>query len=374
MHSRLFYLLKSTLLCLSVIAAALGILLFPAAVGGGAANGISYCLYTLAPSLFPFMALSAFMIHSGAANLFGKPFAPITKFLFRLPGCAGSVILLSMIGGYPVGARCCMLLLEQGAISQKQAQRMLYFCIGAGPAFIISAVGGALLQSLSAGLLLFAAQIAAMICIGIGLGIAARIKKEPMPVKTPAKRICQSPLVAAATDASAGILNMSIFVILFSAFLALLHTVGIAQAICKLLLTLHVPQPIAAALLPMTMEITAGCNDAAFLHAPLALIAFGLGFGGFCVQLQILAIVKNSGVSKLKFIGFRFLHGVLAASFTAIFAPLLPKQSVSVFQTTALPVVGSVSYSLPAGIALVACCFLFLVCIKIQRGKETGKE
>ena len=212
MRTRLLYLCKTILLCLIIIACALGILLFPNDVRNGASNGISYCLYTLVPSLFPFMVLSSFIIHSGISKFIGKLLQPVIQFLFYLPGSAGSVIIMSMIGGYPVGARGCMSLLEQGAITQKQAQRMLYFCVNAGPAFIISVVGSTLLQNALIGLLMFFSQIAAMLAIGITLGIIARFKKEPCHTVIPSERSSQSPLVESTLDASKGLMNMSAFV------------------------------------------------------------------------------------------------------------------------------------------------------------------
>ena len=92
MRTRLLYLCKTILLCLIIIACALGILLFPNDVRNGAANGISYCLYTLVPSLFPFMVLSSFIIHSGISKFIGKLLQPVIQFLFYLPGSAGSEI------------------------------------------------------------------------------------------------------------------------------------------------------------------------------------------------------------------------------------------------------------------------------------------
>ena len=161
-----------------IIACALGILLFPNDVRNGASNGISYCLYTLVPSLFPFMVLSSFIIHSGISKFIGKLLQPVIQFLFYLPGSAGSVIIMSMIGGYPVGARGCMSLLEQGAITQKQAQRMLYFCVNAGPAFIISVVGSTLLQNALMGLCCFSLKLQPCWSSVLPLALSHRFKKN----------------------------------------------------------------------------------------------------------------------------------------------------------------------------------------------------
>lgn len=373
MRTRLLYLCKSILLCIIIIFFALGILLFPNGVKDGAVNGINYCLYTLIPSLFPFMVLSAFVIKSGISNLLGKLLQPITKFLFYLPGSAGSVIIMSMVGGYPIGARGCMSLLEQGAITQKQAQRMLCFCVNAGPAFIISVVGGVLLQNALMGLLLFLSQVAAMLAIGIVLGMIARIRKEECKTFVITEHPSGSPLVESTLDASHGLLNMCSFVVLFTAILSLLRATGIAQWICQMLLHLHLPASISASLLSLVTEITGGCVDVTSLHAPVTLLAFGLGFGGFCVHFQIFAATLKCGISKLKFIAFRLIHGIIAALITMAFLPLFPQPSASVFNSTSEKVSGVLSYSWPAGIALTICCVIFLFSIGLERRKSAAK-
>ncbi|MEE0251767.1 MAG: sporulation protein, partial [Acutalibacteraceae bacterium] len=271
-------------------------------------------------------------------------------------------------------ARGCMSLLEQGAITAKQAQRMLYFCVNAGPAFIISVVGSTLLQNTQIGLLLFFSQVAAMLVIGITLGIIARFKKEPCHTIIPSEHSSQSPLVESTLDASKGLMNMSAFVILFSAFLSLLHATEIAQELCQLLLRLHIPTPVAASVVSLLTEITSGCTDAASLNTPIALIAFGLGFGGVCVHFQIFAATLKCGVSKLKFIAFRFIHGIIAALVTMLFLPLFPQPAAYVFQNTSEQLSGMISYSWPAGISLVACCAIFLFSVGLERrkSKEAG--
>ena len=167
---------------------------------------------------------------------------------------------------------------------------------------------------------------------------------------------------------------MSAFVILFSAFLSLLHATEIAQGLCQLLLRLHIPTPMAASIVSLLTEITNGCADTASLNAPIALIAFGLGFGGFCVHFQIFASTLKCGISKLKFIVFRFIHGIIAALVTMLFLPLFPQPAAYVFQNTSEQLSGMISYSWPAGISLVACCAIFLFSVGLERrkSKEAG--
>ena len=238
---------------------------------------------------------------------------------------------------------------------------------------MISVVGGVLLQNALMGLLLFLSQVAAMLIIGITLGIIARIRKEECATFAVTEHPSGSPLEESTLDASRGLFSVCAFVVLFSAILSLLRATGIAQWVCQILLHLHLPASISATLLSLVTEITGGCVDVTSLHAPVALLAFGLGFGGFCVHFQIFATTLKCGISKLKFIAFRLIHGIIAALITMAFLPLFPQPSASVFSSTSEKVAGTLSYSWPAGIALGICCVIFLFSVGLERRKATAK-
>ena len=100
-----------------IISAAAMILVFPSAAANGISDGMRYAAEMLIPSLFPFMVISSFLIRSGASDSFGKAFAPVTEKLFGLPKDCGAAIILSFIGGFPVGAKCVRLLYDEGKIN-----------------------------------------------------------------------------------------------------------------------------------------------------------------------------------------------------------------------------------------------------------------
>ena len=121
-------------------------------VSKGVVSGIELCLKTVIPSLFCFMVLTGFLLQSGLYRLLSVPLSPVTKHLFFLPSELGSVVLLSLIGGYPMGAKSIADLLNQHRIEPGCAQRMLLYCCCAGPSFIITAVGYGMFGSYQADL------------------------------------------------------------------------------------------------------------------------------------------------------------------------------------------------------------------------------
>ena len=62
--------------------------------------------------------------------------------------------------------------------------------------------------------------------------------------------------------------------------------------------------------------MTAGCN--LFSQDPrplsLALCAFLVTFGGFCVLVQQLAFLTRAGIKPLPFLAVKFVQGLLAAA------------------------------------------------------------
>lgn len=105
----------------------------------GASDGISLCLHTLIPSLFPFFILSILLTTSisGQAYVFLNPIAK----LCHIPSDSSFLLTIGILGGYPVGAQNVAAMYRFGQLSTQQASRMIVFCNNAGPAFIFGILG-----------------------------------------------------------------------------------------------------------------------------------------------------------------------------------------------------------------------------------------
>ena len=105
----------------------------------GAQAGISLCLKSILPSLFPFLVFSRLFVNSatGAANLF---LSPLCRFC-RVPTECGGLLFCGCVGGYPSGAQCIAQAYQSGHIDNAVSQRMLFFSCNAGPAFLFGIAG-----------------------------------------------------------------------------------------------------------------------------------------------------------------------------------------------------------------------------------------
>ena len=100
----------------------------------GSREGIRLSLQTVIPALFPYFILS------GIVNnyFWGKPLPllhPLAA-LCKIPKGGESLLLLGLIGGYPVGAQLIYQCYRKKQLTATSAKRMLGFCNNAGPAFI----------------------------------------------------------------------------------------------------------------------------------------------------------------------------------------------------------------------------------------------
>ena len=100
----------------------------------GCREGVTLCLNVVIPSLFPFFVLSVPLTQC----LCGVR-APIASALFRglgVPsGCEG-ILLVGLLGGYPMGAQSVETAWRSGCLDRKSAERMLAFTSFAGPSFL----------------------------------------------------------------------------------------------------------------------------------------------------------------------------------------------------------------------------------------------
>ena len=309
----------------------------------GILNGILFCIEVLVPSLFFFMALSAYIVKSGMMLPMTKPFDRLTKKLFGLPYPALAVILLAVIGGYPIGARCAAMMYEQGQLTADQAKKTVYTAVCAGPGFLINFVGRAMLGCPDVGVLLLTAQTFSLLIIGFIIGKLIKTVDD-----TRVLHICGghegSLITKAVADASKATFNMCAMVVLCSALIEILSVMS--------------KSPVVTDVLSAAVEITTGCCRMCGRY-PLFIIAFFIGFGGISVHLQIFSGLDDLRISKGLFVLFRLMQGIITSGMTYILLMVFPIE-ISVFSTVDTELTAARSATLFGSAALVMCSLCFL--------------
>lgn len=323
----------------------------------GVRDGIALCGNVVIPSLFLFLVLAQFWLESGLYKRAFRYLSPLTKILFRLPKEAGSVILMGLLGGYPLGSSMAAQLLRKEQISEEESGLLSMFVFFPGPAFSLFAVGLSMLQSLRAGLLLYASTVLSSLALAMvfsRLLVPKRTKEENKQNKL--LKEAMPPISKAITlsidKAKDSMLSICTWVIVFYAITACLSALQISQS--------------STLVWNCLLEVTVGLN-AAVHHFPLPILAAVLSFGGLSVHCQILGNLQVCKVPYLHFLVSRLLCAMLSAFFCILLLKFFPFE-MPVFSSNSSFVPAPYSISLPAFLSLLFLCLLFI--LELDRARE----
>lgn len=347
------------------LVAAAGVLLtYPEAARTGISRGMSVCGAVILPTLFPFMLLSGLLAESPLCRRPGRLAAWIAGRLFGLPACCAPAILLGWVGGYPAGMLAVTRLYRRGQIDGEQLRRLSAFCISGGPGFIISTVGVGLMGNMTAGILLFAAQTAAALVIGLWLGRGHR--RAAIPLSSTATEPPR-PLAAVVGDTCAALLTMCGFVLLAAMTLSLAEGTGLIGAMGA---WTGIPAADLSAAVAAVLEVSCGCVALAGREwAPLWL-SLALSWAGLSVQGQLSALLPEVQLLTPRFWGWRIAHGLLSGGLAVTLFRWFPVDR----QTAALPQALPYSVSMPASVMMLLLCFLAMLCFSEKKTGNRGNS
>lgn len=324
------------------------IILKPEVCKNGAFSGLLISGKIIIPSLFPFTMCVLFIARSGIFKIFEF----MTPFLKKSTGLNANetvIMILSFIGGYPVGAKLLDNAVAKGEMSPKRAGTMLNFCVNAGPAFIVTAVGSGILNSQKCGYILLLCHILSSFLILFVCGKKLRAEESGV-IKSRVKSINASDnFVLSAAEASATVLSICGFVIIFSVINAYVDCFSENFIFLKWV--------------SLILEVT---NSVAKTNN-FYIIAFLLGFSGICVWCQILSVSEKIKISVPRFILYRIFHGILST--------LLLYSVLKIFKVTletSAVIKREYIYSTPIiSISLLLMCIVFA--ISVVGKKYSGK-
>ena len=133
----------------------------------GTIEGLKLFFYSVLPGLFPFMLLTKLLTEIGFIFKISKRLDKVSRFLFGTPGVSFYAFFMSVVSGYPIGAKIISDLFEKQLINESDAKKMSVFCTTSGPIFVIGTVGSIMFKSQKIGLLLYTSHIASSVLFGI---------------------------------------------------------------------------------------------------------------------------------------------------------------------------------------------------------------
>ena len=231
---------------------------------------LSFFVHTVFPSLFVSLCLSGMLVTSPAVHA-----------LYRFPfGVECTVLALGVLCGFPVGARCALLLYRGGVITKQRAEFLCGCTNVASLPFLIGVVGSAMANDTAFGIRLAASQAVCAVLSGVCLFFVFRPSCRGVQMRDAQETI---PTVSASVAKGAHtMLEIGGMLIFFGVAADVLnHIFGLTG--------------VGAVLLSGLLEFSSGCAGAlAYGGTVGTLIAvLAVGFSGLCVLSQVASVTEG---------------------------------------------------------------------------------
>ena len=347
---------RGALLMLSLLLFAL-LLIFPRSAADYARRALTLVATALVPSLFPFMVISDLLYRCGFVSVVGKPLEKPMQKLFRISGEGAGVMLLGMLCGFPIGAKCAVDLYDSGRLGSSECERLIAISSLPSAAFCISTVGLSLFSSVGMGIALYLSGVLSSIIVG---AVGARLFRaedidRPIKKEAPPRELSVVDITEAVSSSAIGVVKISGFVLFFSVLLGVLGDIALLEWL----------DGTPVALIYSLLELTSGVAKTAALtdeSAALLLTAFALGWSSLSIHLQIISLATGRPLRFSRYLLSKLLVGVTSALIVFSSAALFrfPIKSTGATMLTS---------GVPSGICYPILC-IFLISLGVAIAKK----
>lgn len=285
---------SKTFVTLIIFVAITLFIISPSECMNATSNGLKVWIVNVVPALFPFFILTRIIIMLNQTSI--PTLDKFTSKCFRAPN-SGLVYFLSLLSGYPVGAKMISSYYDAGTIDKDTATKMFSFCSTSGPMFIIGTIGIGVFKSAKVGYILLVGHIVGSFVNGL----LYRGKTKPTNQFKP--NITKSSLNEVMFDSINSILLVGGYIIFASVVIQLMQMSNIlpsmANLICKITpFKYNAIYSFLCGLIEITngLILLGGINIS--LSSKIILASIIIAFSGICIMLQSLAFLNKIGIKK----------------------------------------------------------------------------
>lgn len=312
--------INKKLILIMIVCILLGaIIINPAIYITSCLNGIIVWATVVLPALLPFMFFTKTLTELGVAEILATKFKLFPK-IFKVPSVAVYVFVLSILSGYPVGAKIVADLYESGNITKEEAYKITTFTSNSGPMFILGSVGIGMFANKKLGIIILISHILGALINGL----VYRNHKE--------KNLEKNKKIIVKNNLSLGelmwntvnsVLFIGGFIALFFVIIEILNNLHIFSPISNLFSSIfNCNSNIFNAIFNGIFEITRGCLDISKLGLNEffsgLLCTFIISFGGLATAMQAFVFLKKFDMRFSFFIKQKITHAIFASIISII--------------------------------------------------------
>lgn len=317
----LFYLLENKNVLITIICSLLilQIILAPKTCIDGAISGALLFFYKVFPSLFSFLIVSNIILSYDGVYIYSKVLGNALCRPLRLPKSCSFVLIISVLCGYPLGAKYACDLYERNIIDLKTCERLLNIASNASPLFVLGSVGISMLKSSYIGYILLLSNL--LSCIAMGFLTPSKIihkknvsEKNHIYVDTNIGNV----LKYSVENSIKTCLSIGGFVTVFSVINNLLKSNYLFNVIIYELSKIsHISQDVLEGSMLGIIEMTNGCNlissSSASIFVKIAIVSFLFTFSGLSIIAQVYSFTYKLDISMKKYAFKKVLQGLICS-------------------------------------------------------------
>ena len=280
-------------------------------------NSIKYALNiwvnSLIPTLFPFFIISDILINYNFTCYIPNFFKKMCKSLFNITDNMITILILSIISGFPSNARNTRILYDKGLITLEEANHILIFSHFSNPLFILSTVAIFFFNDKSIGIILLISHYLSNFLLGILF--RKHFNHNGVISKNNIKNISFGNVLVTAIKKS------------IDTILLICGIVTIFLLLSSIINNLFNFNIYNSMLIKGLLEITIGIEslgklNLSIVHKAIIASCF-LAFGGFSVHMQVMSQIADTNIEyKYFFIG-RLYQMILSGIITYIICIIL---------------------------------------------------
>lgn len=259
--------------------------------------GIKLWAIKVLPALLPFFFLTAVAIKLGVTDFIAKIFEKPCNFLFKVSGVGAFVFVMSLLSGYPIGAKMIADLSRQGVLSKEESTKISTFCSTSGPLFIVGSVGIGMFNDKTAGFIILISHLLSAVLCGIIFSFYGKKESEKRLIRQSEKS--RNALYDCVYSSVISVALVGGFVCIFCLFSDLCKNLNLLLPLENLLSPL-VGQNLSSAFCYGLIECTKGCNLLANCGLSTYSLAFAtalISFGGVSVWAQSIIFLSQARVN-----------------------------------------------------------------------------
>jgi len=268
-------------------------------------NGALLFFYKVFPSLFPFLVISNVILAYDGVYIYSRIFGGLLCKPLRLPEECSFVLIISMLCGYPLGAKYSSDLYERKIIDLNTYTRLINIASNPSPLFVVGSVGTSMLNNTMLGYMLLFSCYASCFLLSLVLPRKNKHKKSSARAK---HNFVSENIGYVLKNSIENALNTSMsvggFVIIFSVINGFLSRVIADDSIFKNIF------------LGM-IEMTNGCNLMSNTNCEMivkiAIISFILSFSGLSIISQVYSFTFKYNISMVKYVSLKAIQGMMCS-------------------------------------------------------------